>query len=300
MADFRPTASQAQAVRERGSALLVSAGAGSGKTKVLTERLMERLRDEKDPAALDSFLVITFTRAAAGELRGRILEELAAALAEDPGNRHLRRQSALCRRAQIGTIHSFCASLLREFSHLAGLSPDFRVADEDRAEALKAAALERTLDRCYEEPEKHPGFLLLADTVGAGRDDRRLAALVLGLHSRMQCHPWPDAWAAEQVALLRAPAADAAETPWGREILAGAAESAAYWSGEMDRCLAAMRGEAKIAAAYTESFAETADALREFGRRLALGWDRRARRCPSPSQSWAVCAALRTRRFRTG
>ena len=282
MADFRPTASQAQAVRERGSALLVSAGAGSGKTKVLTERLMERLRDEKDPAALDSFLVITFTRAAAGELRGRILEELAAALAEDPGNRHLRRQSALCRRAQIGTIHSFCASLLREFSHLAGLSPDFRVADEDRAEALKAAALERTLDRCYEEPEKHPGFLLLADTVGAGRDDRRLAALVLGLHSRMQCHPWPDAWAAEQVALLRAPAADAAETPWGREILAGAAESAAYWSGEMDRCLAAMRGEAKIAAAYTESFAETADALREFGRRLALGWDRAREALPIP------------------
>lgn len=278
MADFRPTASQALAIGGRGSAMLVSAGAGSGKTKVLTERLMARLRDETDPADLDSFLVITFTRAAAGELRGRILEELAAALAADPGNRHLRRQSALCRRAQIGTIHSFCASLLREFSHLAELSPDFRIADEDRAETLKAAALERTLDRCYEKPEEHPGFLLLADTVGAGRDDRRLAELVLGLHSRMQCHPWPETWAEEQVALLRAPAADAAETPWGREILDRAAESAAYWGLEMERCLAAMRGEEKIAAAYAESFAATGEALRELSRSLSLGWDR-ARAC---------------------
>ena len=278
MADFRPNPSQALAISGRGSAMLVSAGAGSGKTKVLIERLMTRLRDESDPADLDSFLIITFTRAAAGELRGRILEELAAALSEDPGNRHLRRQSALCRRAQIGTIHSFCASLLREFCHMAELSPDFRIADEDRAEALKAAALERTLDLCYGEPERHPGFLQLADTVGAGRDDRRLSALVLSLHSRMQCHPWPEAWAEEQVALLRAPAADAAETPWGREILERARQSAAYWSGEMERCLTAMRGEEKIAAAYAESFSETAAALREFSRCLELGWDR-ARSC---------------------
>ena len=278
MADFRPTAAQALAIGERGSAVLVSAGAGSGKTKVLTERLMARLRDEKEPADLDSFLVITFTRAAAGELRGRILEELSAALAADPGNQHLRRQSALCRRAQIGTIHSFCASLLREFSHLAELSPDFKIADEDRAEAMKAAALERTLENCYAQPEQHPGFLQLADTVGAGRDDRRLAALVLDLHSRMQCHAWPEAWAEEQVALLRAPAADAAETPWGQEILRRASEMTAYWSGEMERCLTAMLPEAKIAAAYQESFAVTADALRELDRCLAIGWDR-ARTC---------------------
>ena len=95
MAEFRPTPSQALAIEARGSAVLVSAGAGSGKTKVLTERLMQRLRDEEQPADLDSFLIITFTRAAAGELRGRIMEELSAALAADPGNRHLRRQSAL-------------------------------------------------------------------------------------------------------------------------------------------------------------------------------------------------------------
>ena len=278
MPEFNPTPSQALAIESRGSAVLVSAGAGSGKTKVLTERLMDRLRDTENPADLDSFLIITFTRAAAGELRGRIMEELSAALAADPGNRHLRRQSALCRRAQIGTIHSFCASLLRENSQRARLSPDFKIADEDRASAMKTAALERTLEACYSAPEKHPGFLDLADTVGAGRDDRRLSELVLNLHGKMQCHAWPEAWAEKQVELLRAPADDVRETPWGREILEHVARSAAYWSEAMDRCVREMQGEAKIAAAYGESFAETADALRELLRCLAIGWDK-AREC---------------------
>ena len=278
MAEFTPTPSQTQAIRSRGSAVLISAGAGSGKTKVLTERLLAWLRDEEHPADLDSFLIITFTRAAAGELRGRIMEELSAALAADPGNRHLRRQSALCRRAQIGTIHSFCAALLRENSHLAGLSPDFKIADEDRAEAMRAAALERTLERCYEKPEAIPGFLLLADTVGAGRDDSRLAALVLSLHSRMQCHARPEDWAREQVELLRRPAADAGETPWGQELLARAQLRARYWSGEMDRCLRAVGTNEAVFSAYGESFAATADAIRELERCLALGWDR-ARAC---------------------
>jgi len=278
MAEFKATAAQAAAIRSRGSAVLVSAGAGSGKTKVLTERLMGYLRDPDEKVDLDRFLIITFTRAAAGELRGRIMEELAEELAADPGNRRLRRQSALCRRAQIGTIHSFCASLLRENSHLAGLSPEFKILDEERAAAMKAAALERTLELCYEKPESHPGFLQLADTVGAGRDDRRLAELVLNLHMKMQCHARPARWAREQVELLRSGATDAAQTPWGAEILRRAKESAAYWSGEMERLCAELAAESKAAKAYLPSFSETAEALRELCRCLELGWDR-ARGC---------------------
>ena len=90
MADFRPTASQQAAIDARGGAVLVSAGAGSGKTRVLTERLMGYICDDAHPVDLDSFLIITFTRAAAAELRGRIMEELAARLAADPGSRRLR------------------------------------------------------------------------------------------------------------------------------------------------------------------------------------------------------------------
>lgn len=282
MSDFTPTRAQEQAIHSRGSAVLVSAGAGSGKTKVLTERLMAYLRDTDAPADLDRFLIITYTRAAAGELRGRILEELASALAADPGNRLLRRQSALLRRAQIGTIHSFCAALLRENSHLAGLSPDFRIADEDRAEAMRLSALERALEESYERAEQYPGFLELADTVGAGRDDKRLGELVLSLHSRMQCHAWPEAWAEKQVALLREPVSDAGETPWGRELLARAGETAAYWSGELDRCLAAMQGQEKIRAAYEASFAATAEAVRALARAISQGWEAARAALPIP------------------
>ena len=278
MREFKATPAQSAAIETRGSAVLVSAGAGSGKTKVLTERLMAYLCDPKETVDLDSFLVITFTRAAAGELKGRIVEELAAALAADPGNRRLRRQSALCRRAQIGTIHSFCAALLREHSHLAGLSPDFKIVDDDRAAAMKAAAMERTLEACYDKPESHPGFLALADTVGAGRDDRRLAELVLNLHEKMQCHARPERWAREQVAQLRADAADAGQTPWGGEILDRARQTAAYWSGEMEGLLAPIAADSKMNKAYLASFSETADALRELCRCLELGWDR-ARGC---------------------
>ena len=249
MSEFRPTPAQAAAIEARGSALLVSAGAGSGKTRVLTERLMSRLCDDKEPMDLDGFLIITFTRAAAGELRGRIMEELAERLAKEPGNRRLRRQNALCAKAQIGTIHSFCASLLRENCHLLGLSPDFKIVEEERAESMKQTALERVLEKRYERPEDHPGFLSLADTVGAGRSDERLAALVLSLHSRMQCHARPELWAREQVAALKTPARDVADTPWGREILAEARGVAAYWAGELDRLMALMAQEETISAA---------------------------------------------------
>ena len=278
MPEFKPTAAQAAAIETRGSAVLVSAGAGSGKTRVLTQRLMSRICDENDPVDLDRFLIITFTRAAAGELKGRIMQELAERLAKDPGNRRLRRQNALCGRAQIGTIHSFCAALLRENCHILGLSPDFKIVDDERAETMKTAALEQVLEARYARPEDYPGFLALADTVGAGRSDDRLAALILNLHLRMQCHARPEQWARKQVEQLRAPTEDAADTPWGREVMAQAQASVEYWSGEMDRLLTLMAGEEKISAAYRDSFAQTAEELRELRRCLNIGWDR-ARDC---------------------
>ena len=282
MAKIEATRAQAQAIHSRGSTILVSAGAGSGKTRVLTERLLSYVTDPEDPQDLDRFLVITYTRAAAAELSGRILADLSAALAEDPGNRHLRRQSALCRRAQISTIHSFCASLLREYAHLAGLRPDFTVLDEDRTAAMKTVALERTLEACYDNSDAHPGFLALADTVGAGRDDHRLQDLVMDLHGKMQCHARPERWAAEQAALLAASAEDAGETSWGQEILSSACATAEYWAKEMDDCLSQIISQEKIAAAYRDSFADTADALHELRRCLDQGWEKTRSCLPVP------------------
>ena len=123
MSDIKLTPSQARAVGYRGGPALVSAAAGSGKTRVLTERLMARVLEGED---IDRFLVITFTRAAAAELRGRILSELNARIGADPANTRLRRQSALLYRAKIGTIDSFCIDLVRENAHMLGISPSSR------------------------------------------------------------------------------------------------------------------------------------------------------------------------------
>ena len=120
MSAFTPTAAQRAAIESRGSAVLVSAGAGSGKTKVLTERLMGYLTDREHPKDIDSFLVITFTRAAAGELKGRIMDELSKAIAADPANRHLRRQSALIPRPRVGSGPRSSARPCAGFPHHRG------------------------------------------------------------------------------------------------------------------------------------------------------------------------------------
>ena len=273
MADFKPTKSQRLAIESRGSNILVSAGAGSGKTKVLTERLMAYLTDPSSPADLDSFLVITYTRAAAGELRGRILEELSKRLAADPSNRHLRKQSALCAKAQIGTIHSFCSNVLRENCHLANLTPDFKVLDEDRAGEMKAAALDRVLEERYEKSGKFPGFIALADTVGQGRDDKALSSLVLTLHGKMQCHARPELWAARQIELMNGESADAGETPWGYEILQTARSTVEFWCAEFDRIIAQVKENEVVAGAYLDSLEKTAADMRELLRCIELGWD---------------------------
>ena len=281
MAEFKPTEAQRAAIEERGCPVLVSAGAGSGKTRVLTERLMAYITDPAAPVDIDSFLIITYTRAAAGELRGRITEELAHRLRAEPDNARLRRQSALIRRAQIGTIHSFCADLLRENCQAAELSPDFKILDEERAEAMRESCLERVLEDCYTGIENDPDFRLLADTVGEGRDDSALAALILELHTKMQCHAFPARWAEEQTALLEAPADEAGRTPWGKELMDWTRGLAEHWAGETERLIAEMKAEPKIYETYAGGFADMGDQLRELARCCRLyEWDRAAALLP--------------------
>ena len=116
MAD-KLTPQQAQAVNDRGGKLLVSAAAGSGKTKVLVDRLLSCLQDPMDPANLDDFLIITYTKAAAAELRGKIASRLSQIISEQPEISHLRRQMQRLYLAKISTVHSFCADILKEYAY---------------------------------------------------------------------------------------------------------------------------------------------------------------------------------------
>ena len=144
------TEAQLRAITSRGGALLVSAAAGSGKTAVLVERVIRRILDTGDPCNIDEFLIVTFTKAAAAEMKAKIADALTERLLETPSDRHLRRQLTLLDHAQITTVHSFCAYLLRENFQAAGLTPDFRVADEDEIAILRENILDELIESRYE------------------------------------------------------------------------------------------------------------------------------------------------------
>ena len=166
------TPQQRLAVENRGGKLLVSAAAGSGKTKVLVDRLMGYLTDPIAPANIDDFLMITYTKAAAAELRGKIAAKLSEHLAADPDNRHLQRQMQRLFLTKISTVHGFCADILREYAYRLDLSADFRVADENEARELRETVLADLLEKAYEESVDDPDFRAFVDTQGLGRDDR--------------------------------------------------------------------------------------------------------------------------------
>ena len=179
MSRFEPTAAQQKAIELRGSSVLVSAAAGSGKTRVVTERVLSAILDPAEPASIQEFLIITFTKAAATELKSRIGHAIQEAMREHPGDRRLKEQHLLCSQASIGTIHSFCQNILRENSHALGIAPDFRVLDEDRASMMKQSAMDRVMENRYEKMAEYEGFEELVNTVGTGRDDARLVELAM-------------------------------------------------------------------------------------------------------------------------
>ena len=135
------TPQQKMAVENRGGKLLVSAAAGSGKTKVLVDRLMSYLTDPVAPANLDDFLIITYTKAAAAELRGKISDKLTKYISEHPENRHMQQQIQRLHMAKISTVHSFCADILREFSYRLDIPADFRIAEENECHEMMVQVL---------------------------------------------------------------------------------------------------------------------------------------------------------------
>jgi ATP-dependent helicase/nuclease subunit A len=284
MSETKLTEAQRAAVGSRGSSVLVSAAAGSGKTKVIVERLMSYLSCETDPKDIDAFLIITYTKAAAAELRSRIIGELGRKIAEDPGDRRLIRQSNLCYRAQIGTIHSFCTGLLRENSHLLGIPADFKVMDDDRASVMKEAVLEKLLELRYEKIAENEGFRQLVDTVGAGRDDTKLIKVTLSLHEKMQSHPYPEDWAASQIKNMDLSGGDIGGSVWGRELMDYAMETAEYWICVLYDLIAEMYSDsvsnAPIIDAYGESIKQSAEEIQKLKLAISRGYDNARERLP--------------------
>ncbi len=188
------TDDQQKAIGIRGGSLLVSAAAGSGKTAVLVERVMRRLTDEKDPRDIDEFLIVTYTNAAAAEMRYKFAQAIEDRLWEDPNDRRLSRQLKLLYHASIMTVHSFCLNFLRENFQSAGLSPDFRIADASELLMIKESSIGAVLERAYGELSARPEFSRLVDAFSGMRGDRQLQEVVLSTFEKLQSHPFPGRW----------------------------------------------------------------------------------------------------------
>ena len=154
------TEKQQQVIDTRGCNLLVSAAAGSGKTAVLVERIVKMVSDAEHPVDIDRLLVVTFTNAAAAEMRERISRALNDRLAADPEPEHLQRQVTLLHNAQITTIDSFCLFVLRNQFHTIGLDPGFRIGEEGELKLIRQDMLSRVLENCYNQED--PAFLHLS------------------------------------------------------------------------------------------------------------------------------------------
>ncbi|MGN0354393.1 MAG: helicase-exonuclease AddAB subunit AddA [Muricoprocola sp.] len=239
------TSDQQKVIDLRDCNILVSAAAGSGKTAVLVERIFSMITDEVHPIDIDHLLIVTFTNAAAGEMkdriRGRLEEELEKADLPEQKREHLQRQISLVGNAQISTIHSFCQYVIRNHFHTIDLDPDFRIADEGEQKLLQGEVLEQLLEDKYAQHEQE--FLHMMDCFATGRDDRNIEDLILQIYGFSRSFPWPEKWLKESSEVYDLPEDKFWESAWISRLMELVKKSLMDIYHEVQRALAVTQEE---------------------------------------------------------
>lgn len=186
------TEEQQKVIDTRNCNILVSAAAGSGKTAVLVERIIQRITDKNNPVDIDELLIVTFTRAAAGEMKERIRQAIEKKLEANPEDEHLQRQSTLVHHALITTIDSFCSYIVKNYFHLIDLDPSFRMGDEGEMRLLQADVADAVLEEAY--IEEAPSFLAFSDGFAGGKTDKKIPEMIIKLYSFSMSYPYPEEW----------------------------------------------------------------------------------------------------------
>ena len=189
------TQDQQNVIDSRGGNLLVAAAAGSGKTAVLVERIIQMILNSDLKIDIDKLLVVTFTNAAASEMRERIGDAISKKLDENPEDEHLQDQLVLLNKASITTIHSFCLEVIKSNFHKINLDPNFRIGDETECSLMKLEAIDETFDILYEQNDEE--FCYLVDCYAEKRGDSNLQNLILSIYSFVMASPYPKVWLKE-------------------------------------------------------------------------------------------------------
>ena len=206
------TNEQKSAIDERNGKLLVAAGAGSGKTAVLVQRIMNKIIEDK--IEIDQMLIVTFTNSAASEMRERIRDGLYKALEEHP---ELQNQILLINKASIMTIDAFCKKVISDHFFKLGLDPNYRVADSTENELIKLEALDEVLEEIYDENDEKKIEVL--DAYSGSKSDEGVKNIILSIDSFIQSSPFPEEWLKEKCEMYHQAEDDFAKTIWGKEII---------------------------------------------------------------------------------
>lgn len=253
------TENQKKAIEARNMQVLVSAAAGSGKTSVLTERVKRILCDTENPCSVSEILVVTFTRAAATEMRDRIYKALGDEIERnDENSDYLRRQMTLLPTADICTIDSFCAKLVRENFHFADVGADFKVIDEKDSKELMKSALKQVVDELYESNEE--GFEGLSQMFFTERDDLKLEEVIETLYTYSRSYPSPEKWledVTESFSVDKAPE----ETEWCSVVAKYISMFANFYMTRLSRCVALLEDSGNFDPNYIKRFSESANNL---------------------------------------
>ena len=230
------TSKQQEVIDSRNRNLLVSAAAGSGKTAVLVERIIQMISEGDRPLDIDQLLVMTFTNAAAAEMRERIGAAVEQKLKERPEDEHLWLQAALIPQAQITTIDSFCLNIIRSHYNSLDIDPAFRIGDEGELSLLRGDCMGEMLENCYDEADEEFGRFV--EHFGRGKSDRGIEDVILQAWQFSQSHPWPQEWlAACQKELEEESIGEMEESPWMVFLMEDVARQMAELSGQLGEAL---------------------------------------------------------------
>jgi ATP-dependent helicase/nuclease subunit A len=249
------TKQQRDAMEARGGTLLVSAAAGSGKTAVLVERLIGLITDEKHPCDADRLLVVTFTSAAASEMRERASKRLSDMIEQNPLDSNLQRQQMLLQNAHISTIHAFCLDLLREHFEKLDIPPDFRIADQNEIEIIRQDVLEDLLEEKYAFDMRggKGDFLELSYILSSGRNDSLLVDTILRLYDFTRSLDDADSWLNKMLAMYDS-GVPLKETTWGKVALEYAVQAAYSAIKSEHRALLKINENPQMQKAYAKAF----------------------------------------------
>ena len=212
------TEEQSEAIYARDCNLLVAAAAGSGKTAVLVERIIRKITEPANPVDIDRMLIVTFTNAAAAEMRERIGEAIAKEIDSNPESENMRRQLSLLARANIMTIHSFCKNVISKHIQVVGIDPNFRVADATESTLMKIEAMNEIIAEQYEQDSQD--FLNILSWYADNKSDQKIQDMVMNLYNFVQSDPWPEQWLEEKTQALNVDEqCDFSQTLWGKILI---------------------------------------------------------------------------------